>query len=388
MGLADRDYTRSIPPRGARSPRLGGWVSRSPIGGLTRLSANSVLIIVCCAVFLLDLLMPKMAVQLSEWRVTPGQEQAWEDLQRSHGAVTTLEPRANEQGVGRRIVSAGNIPGEVALSIDPIAEADYLMVSPLRAWLQFTTAQAIVSFSPDGTMQGLQFWRFLGYGFLHIGFQHLLLNMVGLWVFGGIVEERFGRRRYSAIFAVSVVAGALLFLVLNAFGIALGGGAGGINIPGLLSSDPYTPLVGASAGVYGIILAAAWLAPDEEVLLFFVAPVRIRTLALILLAIAVYALLSSGRNAGGEAAHLGGALAGWWVARRPHLLDDFFDLFGRKISPRSTRPLPVSEREIDRILDKVRDKGLGSLNDRERETLRSGRDTVRGSDSRGSDGRA
>ena len=86
---------------------------------------------------------------------------------------------------------------------------------------------------------------------------------------------------------------------------------------------------------------------------------------------AVFALLTSGQNAGGEAAHLGGAIAGWWVARRPHLLDDFFDLFGRRVSPRSTRPLPVDEREIDRILDKVRDKGLASLSERERETLRT-----------------
>jgi membrane associated rhomboid family serine protease len=219
-------------------------------------------------------------------------------------------------------------------------------------------------------MQGLQFWRFVGYGFLHVGLSHILFNMVGLWVFGGIVEERFGRRRYFAIFSVSVVAGALLFLLLNAFGIALGSGSG-VNIPGLLSSDPYTPLIGASAGVYGIILAAAWLAPDEEVLLLFILPIKIRILAILLLGMAVFALLTSGQNAGGEAAHLGGAIAGWWVARRPHLLDDFFDLFGRRVSPRSTRPLPVDEREIDRILDKVRDKGLASLSERERETLRA-----------------
>jgi membrane associated rhomboid family serine protease len=189
-------------------------------------------------------------------------------------------------------------------------------------------------------------------------------------VFGPIVESRFGRRRFLGIFSVSVVAGALLFLVLNALGIAFSSDAN-IQIPGLLSSDPYTPLIGASAGVYGIILAAAWLEPDEEVLLLFLIPVRIRVLALVLLGLAVWALLSSGRNAGGEAAHLGGALAGWWVARRPHLLDDFFDLFGRRISPRNTRPLPIDEREVDRILAKVRAQGLGSLNERERTVLRS-----------------
>ena len=201
-------------PGARRAPR-GGWFSRTPIGGLGRLSANSILIIVCCVVFLLDIWLPKIAVQLSQWRVTPGQEQAWEDLQRAHGEVRVIGLTPNPQGVGRWLVWAGNLPPEIALRVDPIAEADYVMVSPLRAWLQFTTAQAIVSFAPDGTMQGLQFWRFVGYGFLHVGLSHIVFNMIGLWVFGGIVEERFGRRRYFAIFAVSVVAGALLFLLLK-----------------------------------------------------------------------------------------------------------------------------------------------------------------------------
>lgn len=369
MGLADRDYSRVKQPAGVGGPpRRGGWFSRSPLGGIARLSANSCLIIVCCVVFLLDGLLAKVPVQVSEWHVAPGQDSAWHDLRRGHGATTTLALDPNQQGVGRWLVWAGQVPPQVALSTDPIAEAEYMMVSPLRAWLQFTTAQAIISFAPDGSTQGLQFWRFLGYGFLHVGPWHLLFNMVGLWVFGGIVEERFGRRRFFAIFSVGVVAGALLFLLLNALGIGLGDG---VRIPGLLSSDPYTPLIGASAGVYGVILAAAWLAPTEEVLLLFVLPVKIRMLALGLIALSVFTLLQSGQNAGGEAAHLGGALAGWWVAQRPHLIDDFFDLFGRKVSPRSSRPLPVDFREIDRVLDKVRDRGLGSLSERERSILRS-----------------
>jgi membrane associated rhomboid family serine protease len=371
MALADRDYSKSTRPSGARARGgRGGWFARSPLGGLTRFSANAILIVVCCAVYFIDGALPKQPVQLSQWRVNSAQKQNWEDLQRAHGAVTTIALPPDQQGVGRWLVWAGAMPPQMALSIDPIAEADYLLVSPLRAWLQFTTAQAILSFAPDGSVQGLQFWRFIGYGFLHVGLSHIVFNMIGLWVFGGIVEERFGRRRYFAIFSVSVIAGALLFLLLNALGIALGAGAG-VNIPGLLSSDPYAPLVGASAGVYGIILAAAWLAPEEEVLLFFLIPIRIRLLALGLIGIAVFSLLKSGQNAGGEAAHLGGALAGWWVARRPHVLDDFFDLFGRKVSPRSKRPLPVDEREIDRILDKVRDRGLAALTERERATLRA-----------------
>jgi membrane associated rhomboid family serine protease len=277
--------------------------------------------------------------------------------------------------VGIVLVYPGRMPPELVFQVDPIAQAQYLLVSPLRAWLQFTTAQAIFSLEPDGSMQGLQFWRFVGYGFLHVGLAHLFFNMMGLWIFGGIVEERFGRRRFLAIFGFSVVTGALLFLILNALGIAFAP-EGGISVPGLLSSDPYTPLVGASAGVYGIILAAAWLAPDEEIMLFFILPIKLRILALFLIGLSVWTLLSSGQNAGGEAAHLGGAIAGWWIASRPHLLDDFFDLLGRRLKPARV----VDTREIDRILDKVREQGLGALTERERSTLRNAGDTQRKAD--------
>lgn len=380
MGLADRDAPNTS-ERGAfkAAPGLAAPASRTHrrgFFGVSALSANTLLIVACVVIFFLDGFLAKVPVQVSRWRVAEGQSQSWENLHRAHGPMTQVALPPGPQGVGKFLVWAGELPPEVVLAIDPIAEADYVLVSPLRAWLQFTTAQAIVSFAPDGTMQGLQFWRFIGYGFLHFDITHLLFNMVGLFVFGPIVEERFGRRRYLAIFAVSVVAGALLFLLLNAFGIALAGGDD-IQIPGLLSSDPFTPLIGASAGVYGLILAAAWLAPDEEILLLYLIPMRLRTLAIILLGLAVWALLNSSRNAGGEAAHLGGALAGWWVARRPHLLDDFFDLFGRRVSPRTARPLPIDDREIDRILDKADALGLGALSERERATLRAATEALR-----------
>lgn len=368
MGISDRDYTRTTQTTGSRGRR----VLRAPIAGFARFSANSILIAICCLVFFVDERLAKVPVQLTEWRVNPAQVEAFNDIRRARSETTSVWLPANQQGVGLLLVYPGRIPPELALRIDPIAQAEYLLVSPLRGWLQFTTAQAIFSIEPDGSMQGLQFWRFVGYGFLHVGLAHLVFNMLGLWIFGGIVEERFGRRRFLAIFGFSVVTGALLFLILNALGIALAP-AGGISIPGLLSSDPYTPLVGASAGVYGIILAAAWLAPDEEIMLFFILPIKLRILALFLIGLSVWTLLSSGQNAGGEAAHLGGAIAGWWIASRPHLLDDFFDLLGRK-----ARPARVPDtREVDRILDKVRERGLGALTERERATLRSATDTRR-----------
>ena len=334
-----------------------------------RMSAHVALIVACCAVFVLDAFLGRVPVQYGGWVVAPGQEQAFEDLRRSGVPTTTVLMEPGPNGVGTMFMLPGAIPSPVA--VDPIARAEYAMVSPLRKWLQFTTAQAVVSIQPNGAWTGLEVWRFVGYGLLHVSLLHLLLNMVGLWFFGPIVEGAYGRRRFLAIFFLGVVAGAFLFLLLNALGIAwLRTQGTDFMIPGLLFNDPYLPLIGASAGVYSVILAAAWLRPNDEVLLFFVIPMRLKWLAVGLIAVSVYTLLQAGTNAGGEAAHLGGALAGWWVARRPHLLDDFFDLFGRGGPPRADGSRAPSESEIDRILDKVRRSGLASISERERQALR------------------
>ncbi len=359
MGLSDRDYARAATP-GYRPIGVRG---RSP------LSATVWLVLVCVGVFLLDNALPKVAVQFSELVPLEGRAQMLADLQKSKAETTVVRGPVDARGVGSLLLYPGAVDPKIVVArrIEPIAVGRYRLAGPISALLEFTTAQAVGWIDVRGEMTGLQFWRFLGYGFLHVNLTHLLLNMLGLWMFGPIIEQTFGRRRFSAIFAVGVIAGALLFLVLNAAGIAFA--RGGTTVPGLLSNDPWTPLIGASAGVYAIIISAAWLRPNEQVVLLGIVPMRLRTLALLMIGIAIWTLLTAGGNAGGEAAHLGGAIAGWWIVQRPHLVDDFFDLFGRRVSTRTTRPLGPDDREVDRILDKVRAKGVHSLSARERAAL-------------------
>jgi hypothetical protein len=76
-------------------------------------------------------------------------------------------------------------------------------------------------------------------------------------------------------------------------------------IPGLLFENTATPLIGASAGVFGVLMAGAFLAPNATVLLFFIIPMKLRTLAYALVALAVLTIFFGGNNAGGEAGHLG-----------------------------------------------------------------------------------
>jgi membrane associated rhomboid family serine protease len=230
------------------------------------------------------------------------------------------------------------------------------------------------------TLFKLEVWRAITFQFLHASITHLLFNMMGLYFFGGMVEQYLGSKRYLAFYLVCGIAGALAYLGLNVAGYIALEMFGTEKIPGLLYNASTTPLVGASAGVFGVIIACAFISPNSIVQLIFPPiPMKLRTMAFVYVGIAVLTVLFGGNNAGGEAAHLGGAIAGFFLIRRPHLLRDFFDVFtdSRKKSPerppevRAKPPSPpIRDEEVDRILAKVSAEGLHTLTAAEREALR------------------
>jgi membrane associated rhomboid family serine protease len=221
---------------------------------------------------------------------------------------------------------------------------------PIEHWGHFSTAKGFF---------GLEVWRLITFQFLHFGWLHLGLNMLGLWLMGPDVEEFLGRKRYLAFYLVCGVFGAVAYLLLNLLGNTLGQHW---RIPGLLFDDVATPLVGASAGIFGIILAAAYIAPQRIVDLFFVIPVKVRVLAYGLLGVAAVQLFIGAPNAGGEAAHIGGALAGYYFIRRSYLLRDFFEVLGDE-------PPDQNPGEVDRVLAKVGREGRASLTPAEQRVL-------------------
>jgi len=189
-----------------------------------------------------------------------------------------------------------------------------VFMGPFEWWGHFSVTEAIYSG---------QIWRLITFQFLHANFRHILFNMIGLLVFGSLVESYLGSRRYLAFYLICGVCGPLIYCLFAA--------------AGLLSVEPNTPLVGASAGLFGVLIAAAVIAPNAEVLLLFPPiPVKLRHLAIFFVALAVYTVLFFGHrgqhNAGGEAAHLGGAAMGYLLIRRAYLLNVFERL---PIGPRS-----------------------------------------------------
>jgi membrane associated rhomboid family serine protease len=152
-----------------------------------------------------------------------------------------------------------------------------------------------------------QVWRFITFQFLHANFDHLLFNMVTLYFFGPAVERYLTSRQFVPFYLLCGMGGAAMYFVLLAFGWR--------------GSDPATELVGASAGIFGVLVAATKIAPDAVGLVLGIVPMRLRVLTWVFVAYAVFQVLFRGSNAGGEAAHLGGALIGFLLMTFPRVLE-------------------------------------------------------------------
>lgn len=167
-------------------------------------------------------------------------------------------------------------------------------------------------FSWFTALNHLQLWRFITFQFLHVGVGHIFGNMLGLYFFGSMVESWLGKARYLVFYLGCGVAGALSYVLLTAIHV--------------LGSSPYAPMIGASAGVFGVLVAGATIAPDTTVMLMFPPiPMKLKTMAWLMVGLAAYTVFNSGPNAGanrgGEAAHLGGALLGFLLIRNSHWLN-------------------------------------------------------------------
>jgi membrane associated rhomboid family serine protease len=370
MGIYDRHYIRTTDGRDVRdrgSP--GGGV----MAGFRAWSVTTWIIVICAAIFVIDGFLPMTWVETGNIRLAANVQ-----IDLSQVAVGEVEPQRVEVRVrdeqGRERVADVQFRRPL-LAYRGGPEVGWVEVAPMRP------IESFLHFSTLRGFWGLEVWRFVGFQFLHshAGIAHILFNMLGLFFFGPMVERYLGSKRYLAFYLMCGICGAISYLLLNLGGSLASWFLGSsVRIPGLLFTDGWVPLVGASAGVFGVIMAGAFLAPNAIVYMFYVLPMRLRTVAYVLVAIALWTVFTSGRNAGGEAAHLGGAIAGFCFIRRPHLLHGFLDILGRA-DPTSHHyrakrggggAAQASRRtEIDRILDKISASGLHSLTDAEKRAL-------------------
>ncbi len=378
MGLSDRHYAQSgessrfaDPPRSV-PPSLGG---RPAVW-----SVNTWLIVVNVAIFAVMAIFGSAMPTPVTTRSFAYDKELYERypvLLRANGdPVKQGEKLVLGEPYFRTLKQKGSNP--VVIIVDPATGGPFVAETVLAT-------DAITAYGHFSTEMGFvkqQVWRLVTFQFLHGSISHLFFNMFGLFAFGQSVEDKLGGRKYLAFYLVCGIFGGLAYLTLNIAGmVAASFGFG--SVPGLLFQDMHTTLVGASAGVFGVIMACARLYPSDEIsVLFIPTPIKMKMAAYAYVAIAAMNLLIGGTNAGGDAAHIGGALAGFFFIVRSHLLTDFFDVFTDSRRAKGARPAERAQKadaKIEAILDKVQREGMHSLTQAERDELHAETERIRNS---------
>jgi membrane associated rhomboid family serine protease len=250
-----------------------------------------------------------------------------------------------------------------------IANAVVLLL--MRTVLTSPDLAAALAFDPATAWR--HWWTFLSYMFVHAGLLHLLGNMLMLFVFGTAVESRMGSRNFLLYYLVCGVGAAIFALGLSSF-------------------MAVSPFIGASGAVLGVALAFAMYWPDAELVVFPIPVlIRARTLVTILIGLDVFFSFLTPSDGVAHLAHVGGVAFGYLffrlqgISRRsphppPRAVERVVMVQSGPAEPERRTPVtPVRQRrradadpvaaEVDRVLDKISEKGIGSLTPAERRFL-------------------
>ncbi len=136
-------------------------------------------------------------------------------------------------------------------------------------------------------------WTAVTYMFLHAGFGHILFNMLSLFFFGPRLEGELGEKRFLWLYFVSGLSGAAISF--------------------LFSSN--TPIIGASAAVYGVLIGFTWFWPRSQIFLWGILPVEARWLVAGMTALSLFGGFGGSGDGVAHFAHLGGFLGGYLYLR-------------------------------------------------------------------------
>lgn len=153
----------------------------------------------------------------------------------------------------------------------------------------------------EGGIVGFLPWQILTYGFLHGSFGHLFFNAFALYMFGASLEETWGPKRFLTYFITCVAGAGLVQLIVATTGV---------------TGQGVYPTVGASGGVYGLLLAYGMLFPNRQLMLL-IPPIPMKARTFVIVFGAIELLLGVFNSGSGIAhfAHLGGMLFGWLMIR-------------------------------------------------------------------------
>jgi len=212
-------------------------------------------------------------------------------------------------------------------------------------------------------------WSIITYFFLHINFSHILWNMLFLYWFGKIIHDNIGNNALISLYILGGIIGGLLYMAIYNI------------IPYYGNQINQSLMLGASAGVFSVVVSSATLIPNYTFHLLFIGPIRIKYIALFYVASSFFDI--TGNNSGGEIAHLGGALIGYLYIKQlqngNNMGDPIIKILNFFHKPKTNKSKDdysyqninkeISQDDIDKILDKISESGYSSLSKSEKEKL-------------------
>ncbi len=235
-----------------------------------------------------------------------------------------------------------------------------------------STARAVIqafSLSHEGLAHQLKIWQLFTYMFLHVDFFHILMNLFGLWMFSGDLEEQWGSRDFLRFYVFSGIGAGICIAFMNVI---------------IYENYGVSPLtMGASGALYAVLLAYGLTWPNREVLLWFVLPVKMKYLVIFFGLVEFFGSLNMAAGVGGNVSHighLGGILTGFLYLRfvmgrserpkaRPGIIAQI--LHKRKLAQTKKRIAQRNEAKkiIDTLLEKIARQGMSSLTAEEKKKL-------------------
>lgn len=239
----------------------------------------------------------------------------------------------------------------------------------MTPWVKRLIVANVIVYFLEQTMPGLagllafvpsaaftQPWTMVTYMFVHASITHILFNMLALFFFGPRVEARLGSARFITLYAVSGIAGAVLSMILA----------------------HNSPIVGASGAVFGVMFAFAKFWPRDQIMIWGILPVEARILVFIMVVTSIWSGWTGSRSGVADFAHLGGFIGAWgylWYIGTTQ--------GAKRFRSKTLAPIPrdvlanykkvdlgsihvVNRDEVNRILDKISAKGIGSLTPEEK----------------------
>lgn len=205
----------------------------------------------------------------------------------------------NQPIYSRRPTNSSSIPDVIFIILIVNGLLFSLQQFAPRFTFEYLALQPLVS-PPGYLTPSFIPWQLITYGFVHStnSLMHILFNMLMLWMFGRDIERLMGPQRFL-IYYITCIAGAGIIQLL--VGVLQGGGV---------------PTVGASGGVFGILLAYGMAFPERRILLLFPPiPMKAKYFVIMLGLLELYFGFSGVNNGIANFAHLGGMLFGYWLIR-------------------------------------------------------------------------